>query len=62
MASSEPKIVAVSTARSSTRNLGSTSDACGPSVGAFLLVAKNRIWNSSTPMTAVSNAITDWKY
>jgi hypothetical protein len=62
MASSEPKIVAVRTARSSTRNRGSTSDVCGVSFGASLLVAKKRIWNSSTPVTAVSSAITDWKY
>jgi hypothetical protein len=27
-----------------------------------LAVAKNRIWNSRTPVMAVSSAITDWKY
>jgi hypothetical protein len=58
MASSEPKTVAASTISSSTRSRGSAAGPCGAS----LPVAKNRIWNSRTPVTAVSRAITDWKY
>jgi hypothetical protein len=44
MASSEPKIVAVSTTSITSRTRGSASNA----VVASLLVSKNRIWNSST--------------
>jgi len=58
MASSEPNIVEVSTISNRSRNRASTPDSFGES----LLMSKNRIWNSRTPVTAVSRAITDWKY
>ena len=44
MASSEPKIVAVSTTSITSRTRGSASNA----LVASLLVSKNRIWNSRT--------------
>jgi len=50
--------LAVSTISITTRSRGSALN----SLVASLLVSKNRIWNSRTPVTAVSTAITDWKY